>query len=129
MGKKGDHVIYYVAGVMSCRRSHLKTQPHPHQAIIDRDLAVGSSTFRYVLISAGNKGKKPGSREDDETFDEAVSTTSWDTNDTASAVDQGGLEANNNGARSDTGSLAAALEDSQAVDDFKDAVEQLSEKR
>lgn len=61
-----------------------------------------------------------------------MSTTSWDTNDTyGSAIDNGGQQEgyyNGGGARSDTGSVADVGE-SKAVDDFKDAVELLTEKR
>ncbi|CAM9153053.1 unnamed protein product, partial [Sphacelaria rigidula] len=83
----------------------------------------------------GKKGSaaRPSREDAQDDFDEAMSTTSWDTNDTyGSAIDNGGQQEsyyiNGGGARSDTGSVADVGE-SKAVDDFKDAVELLTEKR
>lgn len=66
---------------------------------------------------------------DDDVGEDAMSTASWDTNDTyGSAVDNGFPEAN--GTRSDAGSSTPGADtENKAVDKFKDAVELLAEKR
>lgn len=101
-------------------------------------VVLRANSFIKLLLCCCTTGKKGSaarpSREDaQDDFDEAMSTTSWDTNDTyGSAIDNGGQQEsyyiNGGGARSDTGSVADVGE-SKAVDDFKDAVELLTEKR
>lgn len=63
-----------------------------------------------------------------------MSSTSFDTNDTyGSAIDLGAGDANGGGAKSEgghpSGSGGGGEDSSKAVDDFKDAVEMLTEKR
>lgn len=80
---------------------------------------------------AGRKQSERERTDHDEVVDDAMSTTSWDTNDTyGSAVDNGFPDANGGGARSDADSVTQGADaEGKAVDDFKDAVELLTEKR
>lgn len=87
------------------------------------------------LQTAGHKGKKSRPRGDgDDDNDDGLSSASFDTNDTyGSGIDIG--DANGSGSRSESsypaggGGGGGGEEESKAVEDFKDAVYMLTEKR
>lgn len=87
------------------------------------------------LQTSGQRGKKSRPRGDgDDDNDDGLSSASFDTNDTyGSGIDTG--DANGSGSKSESsypaggGGGCGGEEESKAVEDFKDAVYMLTEKR
>lgn len=90
---------------------------------------------RLPSVPTGQRGKKSRPRGDgDDDIDDGLSSASFETNDTyGSAIDVG--DANGSGSRSESsyppggGGGGGGEEESKAVEDFKDAVYMLTEKR
>ena len=112
------------------RTAAASSKQRHHSVATLRPCIVGLSS----LQTAGHKGRKSRpSGDGDDDNDDVLSTASFETNDTyGSGIDVG--DANGSGSRSESsypvgGVRAGGEEDSKAVEDFKDAVYMIAEKR